>query len=76
MGPTRRQAIRVVVGAVAFLNGERILHGGQSNAAAQYARQSDLRLVLDGTAHIEIVYRGQVRQITPQEIMDALGGKG
>lgn len=76
MALTRRQAIRAVTGMVAFLSGERVLHGAQSNKAAQYAKQSDLRLVLDGVAHIEVVYRGQARQITPQDVMDALGGRG
>jgi len=35
----------------------------------------ELRLVLDGTTGIEVVYRGQRVVITPQEIMNALTGK-
>jgi hypothetical protein len=43
---------------------------------AQAYSRADLRLVLDGTDGIEVVYRGQVVRITPAEVMAALSKKG
>lgn len=65
----RRQAIVVVAGVVGALSGR--VEGETQRA---YSR-SELSLVLDGTSGIEIVYKGQRRRITPEEIMAALGGK-
>lgn len=65
---TRRDAVRVVVGAAGVIWGQPV--AGQQQQ--QQRSGSGLRLVLDGQDFIEVVYKGQRRAIAPQEIMDAL----